>query len=135
MKSLLLRTFFVLSIFTIGGVVGGDAQNHAPNPYTTNPLWGELPEGREWGSTSAIYPGPDGTIWVGERCGQNTCVDRTNVDPILQFDRDGKLIQSFGAGMIVWPHGMYVDDEHNVWIADARGDGTRGHQVHKFSSE
>ena len=48
MKSLLLRTFFVLSIFTIGGVVGGDAQNHAPNPYTTNPLWGELPEGREW---------------------------------------------------------------------------------------
>ena len=135
MKSLLLRTFFVLSIFTIGGVVGGDAQNHAPKHYTTNPLWGELPEGREWGSTSAIYPGPDGTIWVGERCGQNTCVDRTNVDPILQFDRDGKLIQSFGAGMIVWPHGMYVDDEHNVWIADARGDGTRGHQVHKFSSD
>ena len=37
MKSLLLRTFFVLSIFTIGGVVGGDAQNHAPTPYTTNP--------------------------------------------------------------------------------------------------
>ena len=85
MKSLLLKTFFVLSILTIGGVVDGDAQNHAPNPYTTNPLWGELPEGREWGSTSAIYPGPDGTIWVGERCGQNTCVDRTNVDPILKI--------------------------------------------------
>jgi DNA-binding beta-propeller fold protein YncE len=30
---------------------------------------------------------------------------------------------------------MFVDAEGNVWVTDARGDGTRGHQVWKFSPE
>ena len=106
------------------------------NPYVAQPGWGKLPAGREWGSTSAIYPAPDGlSMWVGERCGQNTCVDRPDVDPILHFDLDGNLLGSFGAGLIVWPHGMFVDDDGNVWVADARGDGERGHQVWKFSPD
>jgi sugar lactone lactonase YvrE len=37
--------------------------------------------------------------------------------------------------MFVWPHGIDVDDDGNVWIADARGEGDRGHQVIKFSSD
>ena len=115
--------------------VAADAQP-ASNPFEAQPGWGRLPGGRSWGSTSAIYPAPDGrSIWVGERCGQNTCVDRPDVDPILRFDLDGNLLTSFGAGLIVWPHGLHVDREGNVWVADARGDGERGHQVWKFSPE
>ena len=37
--------------------------------------------------------------------------------------------------MFVWPHGIDVDDEGNVWVVDARGEGDRGHQVLKFSSD
>ena len=109
-------------------------------PYrTVDTSWGDLPDGREWGAVSAIYPGPDGrTIWVAERCGANTCTD-SDLDPVLQFDLEGNLLQSFGAGMFAWPHGMYVDDDGNVWVADALGFGDQppgwGHIVVKFSPD
>lgn len=103
------------------------------NPYRAMPQWGEMPAGRSWGATSAIHPAADGNIWVAERCGANSCAGKDDIDPILLFDRDGKFIKSFGAGLFVWPHGIEVDLDGNLWVTDARGDGTRGHQVHKFS--
>ena len=115
------------------------AQNHAANPYrTVEGVWGQLPEGRTWGSTSAVYPAADGmNIWVGERCGANigACMQNPDLDPIMLFSPSGELLRSFGAGMIVWPHGLHVDPDGNVWVADAQGDGDKGHQVHKFSPE
>ncbi len=113
------------------------AQNHAPNPYrTVDGVWGQLEQGRTWGSTSAVYMAPDGmNVWVGERCGANqgACMQQQDWDPIMLFSPNGELIRSFGAGMIVWPHGLHVDSEGNVWVADAAGAGDKGHQVHKFS--
>ncbi|HSG90957.1 MAG TPA: peptidyl-alpha-hydroxyglycine alpha-amidating lyase family protein [Pseudomonadales bacterium] len=112
------------------------ADHHESSPWEAQPGWGQLPAGRTWGSTSAIYPAPDGrSIWVGERCSENTCIGHEDLDPILHFDLDGRLLGSFGAGLITWPHGMHVDGDGNVWVTDARGDGTRGHQVWKFSPE
>jgi len=113
------------------------AQNQAPNPYrTVEGVWAPLPDGRSWGSTSAVEVSPDGeTIWALDRCGENTCVGHDDLDTVFQFDKDGNLLTRFGAGMFVWPHGIDVDDQGNVWVADARGEGNRGHQVIKFSSE
>lgn len=115
------------------------AQNHAPNPFLTIEGWAKLPPGREWGATSAVYPATDGKrIWVAERCGANLCVG-SDLDPVMLFDQDGNVLKTFGAGEITWPHGIYVDAEDNVWIADAVGyapvpDGV-GHTVMKFSSD
>jgi len=121
------------------GALAVSAQNSAPNPYRTVEGWAKLPDGRAWGATSAVYPANDGkNIWVAERCGTNLCVD-SDVDPVLLFDPMGNVIKSFGAGMIVWPHGIYVDADDNVWIADAVGyapvpDGV-GHVILKFSPD
>lgn len=118
-------------------LLGGATQSCIDNPYTAEPGWGKLPEGRTWGATSAIYPTNDGRhIWVAERCGANVCVD-SDLDPILLFDLDGNLVRSFGAGLIAWPHGIHVDREDNVWIADAAGyapipEGW-AHVIYKFS--
>jgi sugar lactone lactonase YvrE len=99
-------------------------------------IWAPLPDGRSWGSTSAVEISPDGeTIWALDRCGENTCVGHDDLDTVFQFDKDGNLLTRFGAGMFVWPHGIDVDDQGNVWVADARGEGNRGHQVIKFSPE
>ena len=113
------------------------AQNHAPNPYrTVEGVWAPLPDGRDWGSTSLVEVSPDGeTIWAVDRCGENTCVGHDDLDVVFQFDKDGTMLKRWGAGMFVWPHGIDVDDDGNVWVADARGEGNRGHQVIKFSQD
>ena len=123
-----------------------EAVNNLPNPYETVRDWGTLPDGRRWGSVSAVNVDIDGRhIWAGDRCGVNSCAE-SDVDPIVKLDPDGNVVQSFGAGLITWPHGMDVDSEGNVWVADARApnagelertpDAPRnGHQVVKFSPE
>jgi len=138
--------------------------NSLPNPYETISGWAKMPDGRTWGSTSAVEIDKDGrSIWVAERCGQNTCLDRTtgqmsNLPSILKFDASGKLVKSFGEGVLIFPHGIFVDRDGNVWVTDgqddaptaprgaapaARGEGpagprpgsTKGHQVYKFSPD
>ena|SRR5688572_848449 len=106
-----------------------------PNPYRTVEGWAKMPEGRKWGATSAVEVAPDGkSIWVGERCGANTCAG-SNLPVILRFDETGRLATSFGAGMFIFPHGFHVDRDGNVWITDARGGDGKGHQVSKFSPD
>jgi sugar lactone lactonase YvrE len=113
------------------------AQMTAPNPYRAQDTWGTLPAGRTWGATSAAWPSSDGRrMWVGERCGANSCTG-SMLDPILLFDSDGKLIRTFGAGLFAWPHGIFVDAQDNVWVTDAVGFGAApeglGHVIYKFS--
>ena len=84
------------------------------HPYAAQTGWGDI--GREWGSTSAVYTTPEGNVWVAERCGQNSCVDRDDLDTVFLFDPDGNLLKSFGAGVFVWPHGIHVDSDGNVWV-------------------
>lgn len=131
--------------------------NNAPNPYVTITDFFKLPAGRTWGSTSAVEIDRDGkSVWIAERCGANSCLDRatgrmSTLPPVLKFDSTGKLVTSFGAGMLVFPHGIYVDADGNIWVTDgqdnssaaatgggAAGPGpgaTIGNQVFKFSPQ
>ncbi len=132
-------------MFVVVGAVAGatvapmQAQNSVPNPYRTVPgVWAPLPDGRDWGSTSLVEVAPDGeTIWAVDRCGENSCVDHDDLDIVFQFDKRGRILTQFGAGMFEWPHGIDVDEDGNVWVVDARGNEGRGrgHQVIKFSPE
>ena len=104
-----------------------------PNPYRTVENIVTMPPGRTMGSTNAINVDSKGNIWVFERCGANSCADST-VDPILQFDPSGKLLRSFGAGQFVFPHGIILDAEDNMWIVDAGVvDNVKGNQIFKYS--
>lgn len=50
---------------------------------------------------------------------------------ILELDRTtGKIINSWGAGLFLMPHGLTVDKDNNVWVTDVGS-----HQVFKFSHE
>src|SRR5262249_52387088 len=104
--------------------------NDLPNPFQTvnprnpdgsHPEYFKMPPGRKWGSTAGVDIDRDGkTIWILDRCGANNCFDpatgkMSDLDPVLHFDENGKLIKSFGAGAIVFPRGLFVDKDDNVW--------------------
>lgn len=130
-------TLLICALFIIIAPLSLYGENHAPNPYKTIEGWAKLPNSREWGATSAIYPANDGKhIWIADRCGSNSCVE-SGVDPVVLFNQDGKAVLSFGAGMIAWPHGLYVDADDNVWVADSVGYAAVpkgwGHVIYKFS--
>ena len=127
-------------------------QTQLPNPYRLVENWPTLPKnmnGGRWGELIRADIDPKGDIWVFHRCfntepaGAATCVGRSE-PPILEFDRSGKLLASFGGGMFAFPHGFTVDAQGNVWASDANASETvlgmsakdangvtRGHQVFK----
>jgi DNA-binding beta-propeller fold protein YncE len=120
--------------------------NNLPNPYETVRNFGVLPDGRKWGSVSAVHVDVDGKhVWAGDRCGTNSCAG-SDVNPIVKLDPAGKVVASFGAGLILWPHGIDVDKQGNVWVVDARSASPeelkkfpnaagKGHTVIKFSPQ
>ena len=116
-----------------------------PNPYRAVDGWAQLPDGRQMGAVGGITTDASGDhVWAVVRCDAtaperfgNECLD-SDLDPVLQFDLGGHVVQSFGGGMFIWPHGIDVDPDGNVWVTDAVAaartpEGTRGHQVIKFS--
>jgi len=132
--------------------------NSQPNPYLTIDDWAKLPAGRTWGSAAGVAVDRNDNVWVAERCGANSCFDEASgrmstLPPILKFDRSGKLVRSFGAGMLIFAHGIHVDRDGNIWVTDGQPPLTgaalaasasragpapgsaRGHQVYKFSPE
>jgi len=119
-----MKPFVVITAITIVGSVSAQSPsqiaNSAPNPYTAIGDLFKLPEGRQWGATSAVDVDRDGrTIWVAERCGGNSgCLENKTVNPILHFDANGKLLGSFGAGLLISPHGIFVDRDGNIWVTD-----------------
>jgi sugar lactone lactonase YvrE len=125
--------------------------------------WAKLPNGREMGPPASVHVDVDGeSIWAAIRCDETSpvpvaaggrfgldCLGPDNrikqMDTIYKFDAKGNVVKSFGSGMFIWPHGLYVDREGNVWVTDAVGaDGVAmaakagvkaGHVVVKFSPE
>ena len=108
-----LTLLAVLSSLSGCAAVGGTAGNPITGDGIPNPAprvianWGELPEGREWGSTAGIDIDPiDGHIWAYERCGASSFgggvpvnCDNNPVDPIFKFHRDtGEILANFGGG-------------------------------------
>ena len=98
--------------------------------------WARLPGGREMGPPASVHVDIDGeSVWAFIRCDETSPVpvarggrfgiDCMNADgtlkphdTIYKFDPKGNVVKSFGAGMFIWPHGMHVDREGNVWVTE-----------------
>ena len=104
------------------------------NPYRLEAGWAKYPTGRTWGSTSGVEVDRAGNVWAFERCGARDCSD-SKLETIFQFDRNGNIVKSFGGDMFVFPHGMALDREGNVYVTDADGKNGKGHVVVKFSPQ
>ncbi len=73
----------------------------------------------------------DGHIWVAERCGANSCAD-SKLDPIMEFDSQRQFHQGIRRGMLLFPHGFFIDQADHIWVTDGHvGDG-KGDDVLEF---
>ena len=126
--------FAFIGVVAVSAFGATNEPNSQPNPYRTIENWFKMPEGRTWGAVGGVSIDSHDHIWVAERCGANSCAG-SNVAPILEFNQAGKLLRSFGAGMFIFPHGLYVDKGNNVWVCDGQGKDGKGQQVFKFSTD
>jgi DNA-binding beta-propeller fold protein YncE len=124
--------------------------NSGANPYRIIRDWAQLTiEKRPWGGSNGVAIDRDGkSVWATDRCSPGTapgCLG-TKANPVHLFDEQGKEVRSFGGGMFVWPHGIHVDRDGNVWVTDARvasrdeqqkfpGEENKGSVVVKFSPD
>jgi hypothetical protein len=128
-----IATLVVIAATSVVLAQSKDApQNDLPQPYRTMRDWGELPPGVKWAAVTAVEPARDGTIYVIHRCFANSCAGRQEA-PILKYDATGKLLQTWGEGLFIFPHGATVDRDGNLWVTDAGGEDGKGHQVFKFN--
>ena len=162
------QRFWVIPLTIVGGVAlpginvqtqerGGTVQtenvqpvNSGANPYRVIRDWAQLTlEQRPWGGSNGVAIDLDGrSVWAVDRCSPDTspgCLGSSG-NPVHLFDESGREIRSFGAGMFVWPHGIHIDRDGNVWVADARtpspdelemfpGEGNKGSVVVQFSPD
>jgi DNA-binding beta-propeller fold protein YncE len=124
--------------------------NSGANPYRVIRDWAQFTtEARPWGGSNGVAIDRDGrSVWAVDRCSPGTspgCVG-TKANPVHLFDASGKEVRSFGGGLLAWPHGIHVDRDGNVWVADSGvvgpellsqypGEGAKGSAVFKFSPQ
>jgi len=118
----------VLQTYTPGSSF---AQN---SDYRLVENWAQLPDGFTWGQVIAVEIDPEGNLITFQRCSSNTCVGQS-APPLLKFSPSGEHLMSWGEGLIVWPHGLDIDAEGNIWVTDGRHEGEMGEVIHKFSSD
>ena len=111
--------------------------NGAPNLYKFNYGWAKLPDRRKFGAVVGVDIDRDGkSVWAFDRCESATDCSKSNLDPIMKFDSTGKVVKSFGGGMINYPHGLHVDKDNNIWVSDGRAmNNGKGHTVMKFNQD
>ena len=96
--------------------------------------WAQLPEGVIWGQIISLEVDEQGNLYAFHRCSSDTCVGRTE-PPLLKFDPSGNLLMTWGEGMLVWPHGLHLDAQGNIWLTDGESHEGRGDQVFKLSPQ
>ena len=132
-------------------------------PYVPGGGWAKLPGGRQMGPPASVYIDIDGeSLWAIIRCDETSPVPLAqggrfgidcltpegkikDIDTVFKFSPQGEVVRSFGRGMFIWPHGLHIDREGNVWVSDAattpavamaaKAGVKAGHQVVKFSPE
>jgi len=100
-------------------------QSGPPLPYHFVANWPNMPKGYNFGESSGVDVDKQDNVWVANR----------GAWPVMEFDRDGKLLQAWKEETVgLFPgvgkgaHGIRVDPDGNIWVVDVDG-----HLVFKFS--
>lgn len=77
-------------------------------PHKLVPGWGQLPPGWNIVEASGVAVDKDDNVWLFHR----------GKHPIIQFNREGKVLQSFDDAPVVSAHGIKAGPDGNIWTID-----------------
>ncbi len=112
------RLLYTLAAIPLAALVWAQAEFPAL-PHKVDPDWPKLPAGWTFQETPGVAVDSREHVYVLHR-GEH---------PIMEFDREGKFVRSWGDGVFLRAHGLKVDPEGNLWVVD---DG--GHTVMKMDA-
>ncbi|MCS7023317.1 MAG: peptidyl-alpha-hydroxyglycine alpha-amidating lyase family protein [Bryobacteraceae bacterium] len=87
-------------------------------PHTLVPDWPQLPKGFIFGEVSGVDVDRQDNVWVFHR----------GSHPVIQFDKNGRMLQAWKDLGVKSSHGLRIDPGGNVWLVDVAG-----HSLLKFS--
>ncbi len=119
------RRHAALVALVLAAAVPLAAQGGGSAPYRLVDGWGALPSGLTYGEVPGMTIDADGRIYAFHR----------NSPPVVEFDRSGQVLKTWGEGLFVWPHGIRVDLNGFLWITDGRARDGKGQQVFKFTRD
>lgn len=88
--------------------------------YEVDPAWPQKPDDVEWGQMPGVAVDADDNVWIYTRANP----------PVQVYSPEGKLIRSWGTGVVGKAHHIKIDREGHIWLSDI---GL--HVVRKFTPE
>jgi DNA-binding beta-propeller fold protein YncE len=88
--------------------------------YEADDHWAKLPAGWGWVEVAGVAADSRDRVFVFSR----------GDHPVMVFDRDGTLVDSWGEGVFARPHGIFIGPDDAVYCAD-----DVGHTVRKFTPD
>ncbi len=82
-----------------------------PLPHRVVKDWAKLPEGWNLGETSGVSVDKNDNVWVFNR----------GPHPVIQFDKNGRMLQAWKEVPVTAAHGIKVDPSGNIWAIDVKG--------------
>jgi hypothetical protein len=79
--------------------------------YKSDPNWPTLPPGWTFEETPGVAVDKREHVFVFHR----------GPHSIIEFDKDGNVVRSWGDGVFVRPHALEFDPEGNLWAVDDQG--------------
>jgi hypothetical protein len=113
-----MKKYLVTALFAVGATLLGQTSN---NKYEVT-FFGGPPAGQDvWGLPRSVAADGKGTV----------VIFRARLDPpVLIFNRDGQLKQTWGNGLFPDAHSVDFDREGFLWFTDRNG-----HMVYKFTKD
>jgi DNA-binding beta-propeller fold protein YncE len=88
--------------------------------YQALPSWERLPAGWSFGEVAGVAADSRGRVFVFNR----------GDHPVIVLEPDGSFVASWGEGLFVRPHGIWIGPDDAVYLTD-----DSGHVVRKFTPE
>ena len=82
--------------------------------------WDKLPEGWTYTETAGVACDSHDRVYVLTR----------GAHPVIVFDKEGRFLNAWGEGQFQRPHGIFIDHNDVLWIAD-----DKNHTVHKYTPD